>query len=117
MVGVAVAVVFCRCYLSPLMVFLVQLFLPTPSLSFPLPAEEFGRDLEHVEVLQKKFDEFQKDMANNEDRVAEVNQTADTLIMEQHPDGDAIQKKREVRGWIPVRRCYTDDPLFSHRPL
>ena len=22
--------------------------------------EEFGRDLEHVEVLQKKFDEFQK---------------------------------------------------------
>ena len=60
--------------------------------------EEFGRDLEHVEVLQKKFDEFQKDMANNEDRVAEVNQTADTLIMEQHPDGDAIQKKREVRS-------------------
>ena len=47
-------------------------------------------------MLQKKFDEFQKDMANNEDRVAEVNQTADTLIMEQHPDGDAIQKKREV---------------------
>ena len=52
-----------------------------------------------MEVLQKKFDEFQKDMANNEDRVAEVNQTADTLIMEQHPDGDAIQKKREVMDW------------------
>ena len=26
-------------------------------------AEEFGHDLEHVEVLQRKFDEFQKDMA------------------------------------------------------
>lgn len=23
-------------------------------------SEEFGQDLEHVEVLQKKFDEFQK---------------------------------------------------------
>ena len=23
-------------------------------------SEEFGEDLEHVEVLQKKFDEFQK---------------------------------------------------------
>lgn len=26
-------------------------------------ADEFGHDLEHVEVLQRKFDEFQKDMA------------------------------------------------------
>ena len=28
--------------------------------------EEFGHDLEHVEVLQRKFDEFQKDMASQE---------------------------------------------------
>ena len=27
-------------------------------------AEKFGHDLEHVEVLQRKFDEFQKDMAS-----------------------------------------------------
>ena len=26
--------------------------------------EEFGQDLEHVEVLQRKFEEFQKDMAS-----------------------------------------------------
>ena len=25
-----------------------------------MTSEEFGQDLEHVEVLQKKFDEFQK---------------------------------------------------------
>jgi spectrin alpha len=31
-------------------------------------AEEFGHDLEHVEVLQRKFDEFQKDMATQEYR-------------------------------------------------
>lgn len=29
-----------------------------------LSTEEFGHDLEHVEVLQRKFDEFQKDMAS-----------------------------------------------------
>ncbi|KAH3689409.1 hypothetical protein DPMN_193546 [Dreissena polymorpha] len=32
-------------------------------------SEEFGQDLEHVEVLQKKFDEFQKDLQNHEDKV------------------------------------------------
>ena len=30
--------------------------------------EEFGDDLEHVEVLQRKFEEFQKDMASQEYR-------------------------------------------------
>merc|ERR1719411_2501388 len=34
-------------------------------------------------------------MASQEFRVTDVCETADTLIMEQHPDGDAIQKKRE----------------------
>ncbi|KMQ97932.1 spectrin alpha chain [Lasius niger] len=33
--------------------------------------DEFGHDLEHVEVLQRKFDEFQKDMASQEYRVTE----------------------------------------------
>jgi spectrin alpha len=32
-------------------------------------AEEFGHDLEHVEVLQRKFEEFQKDMASQEYRI------------------------------------------------
>ena len=31
-------------------------------------AEDFGHDLEHVEVLQRKFDEFLKDMATQEYR-------------------------------------------------
>uniref|UniRef100_A0A452V9T0 Spectrin alpha chain, non-erythrocytic 1 n=1 Tax=Ursus maritimus TaxID=29073 RepID=A0A452V9T0_URSMA len=37
-------------------------------------SEELGQDLEHVEVLQKKFEEFQTDMAAHEERVNEVNQ-------------------------------------------
>jgi len=35
-------------------------------------SEEFGQDLEHVEVLQKKFDEFQKDLQNHEDKVRHI---------------------------------------------
>ena len=36
---------------------------------------EFGHDLEHVEVLQRKFDEFQKDMASQEFLVTDVCET------------------------------------------
>lgn len=43
-------------------------------------SEELGQDLEHVEVLQKKFEEFQTDMAAHEERVNEVNQFAAKLI-------------------------------------
>jgi len=43
-------------------------------------SEELGQDLEHVEVLQKKFEEFQTDLAAHEERVNEVNQFAGKLI-------------------------------------
>lgn len=42
-------------------------------------SEELGQDLEHVEVLQKKFEEFQADLAAHEERVNEVNQFASKL--------------------------------------
>ncbi|KAF4526948.1 hypothetical protein B566_EDAN015448 [Ephemera danica] len=57
--------------------------------------DKFGHDLEHVEVLQRKFDEFQKDMASQEYRVTEVNQQADKLVTEAHPDRESIQKRKE----------------------
>lgn len=59
-------------------------------------ADEFGTDLEHVEVLQRKFDEFQKEMASEEYRVMEVNTHADKLISDGHPEHESIQRKREV---------------------
>lgn len=58
-------------------------------------ADEFGHDLEHVEVLQRKFDEFQKDMQSQEYRVTEVNQMADKLVQDGHPERDTINKKKE----------------------
>ncbi|XP_071033294.1 spectrin alpha chain [Parasteatoda tepidariorum] len=57
--------------------------------------DEFGQDLEHVEVLQRKFDEFQKDMASQEFRVQEVNEQAEKLVNEGHPEGETINKRKE----------------------
>ncbi|KAF4077514.1 hypothetical protein AMELA_G00208970 [Ameiurus melas] len=58
-------------------------------------SEELGQDLEHVEVLQKKFEEFQTDLAAHEERVNEVNQDAAKLTQENHPETELILKKQE----------------------
>ncbi|XP_041369234.1 spectrin alpha chain-like isoform X2 [Gigantopelta aegis] len=57
-------------------------------------SEEFGQDLEHVEVLQKKFDEFHKDLQNHEDKVSEVNTLADQLVADGHPDEETIRHRQ-----------------------
>lgn len=59
-------------------------------------SDEFGSDLEHVEVLQRKFDEFQKDMAAQEFRVTEVLELADRLVKDGHPEVDTINRRKEV---------------------
>jgi spectrin alpha len=70
-------------------------------------AEEFGQDLEHVEVLQRKFDEFLKELGNQQYRIGEVNNSADRLINEGHPDVGAIRTKQEVRCTCPVYLTHT----------
>jgi len=47
-------------------------------------------------VLQRKFDEFQKDMAAQEYRVAEVNEIAEKLILEGHSERETIVKRTSV---------------------
>ena len=42
--------------------------------------EDVGDDLEQVEVLQKKFDDFQADLKANEVRLAEMNEIAVQLM-------------------------------------
>ncbi|XP_075691231.1 spectrin alpha chain, non-erythrocytic 1 isoform X4 [Rhinoderma darwinii] len=58
-------------------------------------SEELGQDLEHVEVLQKKFEEFQTDLAAHEERVNEVNQFASKLAQEEHPELELIKTKQD----------------------
>ncbi len=67
---------------------------------------ETGLDLEHVEVLQKKFDEFQKDLTAHEDRVSDVNSEANTLLSEEHPESETIRSKQEEmnEAWEHLKR-------------
>uniref|UniRef100_A0A668AXR0 Spectrin alpha chain, non-erythrocytic 1 n=1 Tax=Myripristis murdjan TaxID=586833 RepID=A0A668AXR0_9TELE len=58
-------------------------------------SEELGQDLEHVELLQKKFEEFQTDLAAHEERVNEVNQLAAKLTQEAHPELELIVRKQD----------------------
>uniref|UniRef100_A0A8C9RAW9 Spectrin alpha chain, non-erythrocytic 1 n=1 Tax=Scleropages formosus TaxID=113540 RepID=A0A8C9RAW9_SCLFO len=58
-------------------------------------SEELGQDLEHVEVLQKKFEEFQTDLAAHEERVNDVNQLAAKLVQETHPEAELITRKQD----------------------
>ncbi|GAB6021924.1 hypothetical protein CHUAL_006087 [Chamberlinius hualienensis] len=57
--------------------------------------EEFGHDLEHVEVLQRKFDEFQKDMSSQEYRVNDVNSLAEKLVADGHPEQEIIVRRKD----------------------
>ena len=72
--------------------------------------EEFGHDLEHVEVLQRKFDEFQKDMASQEFRVTDVCETADKLIGEQHPESVTVTNKKTelLEAWARLKALSTE---------
>lgn len=42
--------------------------------------QDVGEDLEQVEVMQKKFDDFQSDLRANEVRLAEMNEIALQLM-------------------------------------
>uniref|UniRef100_A0A915I8Y9 SH3 domain-containing protein n=1 Tax=Romanomermis culicivorax TaxID=13658 RepID=A0A915I8Y9_ROMCU len=44
-------------------------------------AQEIGSDLEEVEIMQKKFDDFRNDLRANESRLAEMNQIATALTV------------------------------------
>ena len=68
--------------------------------------DEFGHDLEHVEVLQRKFDEFQKDMASQEYRVTEVNDLADKLVSDGHPEKETITLRKEElnEAWARLKQ-------------
>lgn len=50
--------------------------------------QEIGEDLEQVEVMQKKFDDFQADMRTHEERLKEMNQAAQRLRDLGHTEGE-----------------------------
>jgi len=63
-------------------------------------SDELGKDLEHVEVLQAKFIDLQKDLLANEVRLNNVSEMAEVMIKEGHPDTDTIQHEVEVYFYL-----------------
>ena len=68
-------------------------------------SEELGKDLEHVEMLQKNFADFLKDLKANEASIGEVNKLAKKLLKERHPDTELIQGRLEAvnQSWADLR--------------
>lgn len=65
--------------------------------------QDVGEDLEQVEVLQKKFDDFQTDLKANEVRLAEMNEIAMQLVtLGQTEAALKIQTQMEVKKQQPV---------------
>lgn len=46
-------------------------------------------------MLQRKFEEFLKELGNHHYRITEVNQAADKLIEEGHTEHETIYKKKD----------------------
>lgn len=62
-------------------------------------SDDVGKDLEHVELLKKNFDDFQKDVAANESRVDAVSRMAKKLTEEEgHPNKEEIDSVAEVKS-------------------
>lgn len=68
-------------------------------------SDEVGKDLEHVQMLQKNFADFMKDVQANESSIATVNQMAERLLAEHHPDSELIHGRQEAvnEGWSDLR--------------
>lgn len=68
-------------------------------------SDELGKDLEHVEMLQKYFADFLKDLQANEASIDEVNKLAKKLLGERHPDTELIQAREEAvnQSWTDLR--------------
>lgn len=61
--------------------------------------QDVGEDLEQVEVMQKKFDDFQNDLRANEVRLAEMNEIAVQLMtVGQTEAALKIKTQMQVRG-------------------
>ena len=67
-------------------------------------SEDYGTDLEHVEVLQQKFDNFLHDLSSNEERVTNVTSLAETLLAGNHGNSPDIRSKSDhiKQMWMDV---------------
>ncbi|XP_063863706.1 spectrin beta chain, non-erythrocytic 2-like isoform X26 [Scylla paramamosain] len=58
-------------------------------------SEDYGRDVEHVEILIQKFDSFLTVLAASEEKLTTVKAKAKVLLDDKHPEPAKIQNKVE----------------------
>ena len=63
-----------------------------------------------MEVLQKKFEDFLKDLQANESRITYINDLADQLAEEGHPDIELITTKQKVLNYS----SYQSKTIYQH---
>ena len=63
-----------------------------------------------MEVLQKKFEDFLKDLQANESRITYINDLADQLAEEGHPDIELITTKQKVLNYS----SYRSKTIYQH---
>ncbi|KAL4238363.1 Spectrin beta chain [Mactra antiquata] len=68
-------------------------------------SEDYGTDLEHVEVLQQKFDDFQHELTSSEDRVTSLHDKAAAMLEDNHYEAEAIKKRDDeiTQIWTELR--------------
>lgn len=71
--------------------------------------QDVGEDLEQVEVMQKKFDDFQADLKANEVRLAEMNEIAVQLMTI-----GQTEAALKIQTQIQVQICNTTRPLHYY---
>ena len=65
-------------------------------------SDDLGKDLDHVLILTKKFDDFTKDLVASEGRMVQVTDMAQGLLDAGHSEVDVIQSMMEVRPTLPA---------------
>ncbi|XP_069954045.1 spectrin beta chain isoform X10 [Cherax quadricarinatus] len=58
-------------------------------------SEDYGRDVEHVEILIQKFESFLSALASNEEKLIGIKGKAKTLLEDGHPEPARIKEKVE----------------------
>lgn len=78
-------------------------------------SEDYGRDVEHVEILIQKFESFLTALNVNEEKLVIIKEKAKVLIDEGHPEPSKIQEKVRMqwRARSPFICCWLLLLLFG----
>ncbi|XP_033735465.1 spectrin beta chain, non-erythrocytic 5-like isoform X2 [Pecten maximus] len=68
-------------------------------------SEDYGQDLEHVEMLQQKFEDFIHDLNSSEERITKVETMGTTMIEAEHFESEKIKMRLEEinQMWLELK--------------